>query len=144
MVVKRQYIGRGQYIDCTYFDAVSNPSNKDTDGDGILDHEDTAPRQKGMAGGIVGELILVSAPGGIGSSGSGLDFGHAFLGYKSYINDVIDLTGFHKGYVYDKSVDYYIPLKSLDSYKIKSNEFLSIGNWGDNSNSYQQFYYRLC
>ncbi|MBP5379683.1 MAG: VWA domain-containing protein [Ruminococcus sp.] len=43
-----------------YCYVVSDPEEEVTDNDGIWDDEDTAPRDKGLAGGIIGELTIVS------------------------------------------------------------------------------------
>ena len=72
---------------------ISDPSSADTDGDGVPDNEDTAPLTKGLAGGIVGELSLVSSFDNI-SNGSG----HSFLVYHSYINDSLNVGGLKGGY----------------------------------------------
>ena len=69
---------------------TSNPTKNDTNGDGINDVNDTEPLYEGLKGGIIGELTIIS------SKYNG--FGHAYLVYKSYINDTLDFTHFYAGY----------------------------------------------
>ena len=80
-----------------YYDYTSNPVLKDSDGDGINDKEDTAKLKKGLAGGVLGELTIVSChPDEAGFTG-----GHAWLSYNSYVNDTLDFSKLLTGYVYD-------------------------------------------
>ena len=72
---------------------ISDPTEMDSEGDGVPDNEDTARLTKGLAGGIVGELSLVSSFDNI-SNGSG----HSFLVYHSYINDSLNVGGLKGGY----------------------------------------------
>lgn len=44
----------------TYYDYISDPTKKDSDGDGINDKEDTAKLVKGLKGGIIGEMAIIS------------------------------------------------------------------------------------
>ena len=79
----------------TYIAVVSSPTNPDTDGDGVKDGDDPEPRKKGLAGGIIGKLTLVSC---YNEEDSGWTSGHAFFVYTSYINDSIDFTGLRAGW----------------------------------------------
>ena len=89
--IQYEYIGYGEFAYCFHFDAVSNPDNPDSDGDGISDIKDTTPLVKGLAGGIIGELSIVAEH----DESSGIDEGHAFLLYHSYINDSFDFSNFY-------------------------------------------------
>ncbi len=115
-----------------YCYVVSDPEEEDTDKDGILDNEDTAPRAKGLAGGIIGELTIVSChPDNEGFSG-----GHAWLSYKSYVNDTLDISGFKDGIVYNYTLrnfyDFYGNFNienDKDNYEIKKGGHVSLGNF---------------
>ena len=39
---------------------ISNPADPDSDNDGVMDNEDSDPLKKGIGGGFVGELSVVS------------------------------------------------------------------------------------
>lgn len=109
-----------------YCYVVSDPEEEDTDKDGILDNEDTAPRAKGLAGGIIGELTIVSCH----PNDSGFTGGHAWLSYKSYVKDNIDVSGLANGYIYRYGTHEFIQSK-INSYPINVNGNLAIGNAGE-------------
>ena len=128
---------RGIPADCittdgkvVYYDYISNPILKDSDDDGIEDKEDTAKLVKGLRGGIVGELTIVSChPDDAGFAG-----GHAWLSYKSYVKDALDFSDLLYGYEYD--YDNKTFKKATDSkYKIKRNGNVAIGNAGTSGTS---------
>ena len=128
---------RGIPADCitadgkvVYYDYISDPTLKDSDDDGIEDKEDTAKLVKGLKGGIVGELTIVSChPDDAGFAG-----GHAWLSYKSYVKDTLDFSGLLYGYEYD--YDNKTFKKATDSkYKIKRNGNVAIGNAGTSGTS---------
>lgn len=73
---------------------LTDPTNPDTDGDGVNDKEDTAPLAKGLEDGIVGRLTLISCHDGT----SGFTAGHVFFVYTSYINDKLDFSKFSYGW----------------------------------------------
>lgn len=76
-----------RYVICS-----SNPILADSDADGIGDKEDTAPFVRGLEGGIVGKLTLIS------SNGGDITGGHAFLALHSYVNDLqVDVSRFYRG-----------------------------------------------
>lgn len=83
----------------TYLYVVSSPVMKDTDQDGIRDKNDTAPLEKGLAGGVVGEVALCAVQG---VSTIELLFncntGHTLLLYSSFVNDTIDLSKMNYGF----------------------------------------------
>lgn len=113
-----------------YVYVTSNPETKDTDEDGILDNEDTAPRDKGLAGGIIGEMTIVSChPDDEGFTG-----GHAWLSYKSYVNDTLDVSGLLTGFLYDYSAKGFYQSK-VNDYTIKRNGHMAIGNAGTSGTS---------
>ena len=92
---------------------IADPWDKDTDGDGLFDGEDTAPVTKGLADGIYGEIAVVASEG------------HAFMIYKSYINDSIPLFAFNEVFSYHNSI---IPLYYTDEklYRIKRDHYMTI------------------
>lgn len=113
-----------------YGKMTSNPNSKDSDNDGIKDKEDTAPLTKGLKNGIVGELTIVSChPNDAGFTG-----GHAWLVYKSYINDGIDVSGLLDGYIYDTQNRSFKHSK-INSYDINRNGYVAIGNAGTEGTS---------
>jgi hypothetical protein len=125
---------------------LSDPTSVDGDGDGISDYDETvgvsydnpngttdeyegAPLNKGLAGGIIGKLTIVSHdPDG---------FGHSFLLYESYINDTLDLSGLAAGFEYikndgdDSDRNNWKKIYPCE-YKISPNRYISIGNFVDN------------
>ena len=71
------------------YDAKSDPTKADTDGDGIKDGEDEAPWTFGLKGGVVGAIkIMTSVNGYVASWNTG---GHAWLVYQTYVDDTLDL-----------------------------------------------------
>lgn len=116
--------------DRVYVYMISDPESKDTDEDGILDDEDTAPREKGLVGGIIGELTIVSCH----PDGEGFTSGHAWLSYKSYVDDTLNISGLLNGYLYDYSTKGFYNCK-VDNYEINRNGHIAIGNAGTNGTS---------
>ena len=110
-----------------YFNMVSDPTMGDSDEDGISDIEDTAPFSKGIYGGFVGELTIVSAAQ---LDSSGVSLGHSFLVYKSYVNDELDFSNFHSGYG-NNSEGYFVHYTKTDKYNIKRNKYVTIGLYSD-------------
>ena len=119
-----------------YFKMNSDPTLEDTDGDGLFDYyttleykkgdssleKDNRPLTKGIYFSdidsvITGEMTIVSCSNGLA--------GHAFLVYKSYINDTLDFTKFTCGYEYKT----WVKTDSCE-YSIKKNEYVAIGNAG--------------
>lgn len=87
------YAGKTSII---VYDAKSDPTRGDTDGDGIPDGKegkpfDTAPWRKGLKGGIVGAVKICSY--GDGASSSAGFLGHAYLAYTSFITTDVTLYG---------------------------------------------------
>ena len=72
----------------TYLAMVSSPSDADSDGDGIPDGRDPAPLSCGLAGGICGELSLISC---YGEEDSGWTGGRVFFLYTSHVRQDLDL-----------------------------------------------------
>ena len=107
----------------------SDPNMSDSDGDGISDKDDTAPFLKGLDGGIVGALKIVSYGAGANSSGS-ID-GHSFLAYTSFINDTVTFYGvkpesFENTSGQDYSKNDFPNYHVLD---LKPNTVVTIGSW---------------
>ena len=105
----------------------SDPNGDDSDGDGIPDGEDTAPFSKGLAGGIVGELTIVSFY-------NGTETGHSFLVYKSFINDVLSLKGINRGYdlvANYSQTNYNFSIVNQSIYSIKRNRYITFGAWAE-------------
>lgn len=109
----------------TYYDYISDPTKKDSDGDGINDKEDTAKLVKGLKGGIIGEMAIISCH----PDEESFVGGHAWLAYKSYVNDTIDFSKLLYGYTYDEENKNF---KQTDAgnYKIRRNGYVAVGNAG--------------
>jgi len=107
---------------------MGNPTNRDSDNDGIVDNEDTAPFEKGLSGGIIGKLNLVTC------YGDGWTSGHTYFVYESYINDSIDFSGLVNGWSKKEktknwtSDNLHRDTTPLTDYRINCNEFVAIGN----------------
>ena len=92
-VPAEKYVGKTSVI---VYDAKSDPTRGDTDGDGIPDGKegkmvDTAPWRKGLKDGIVGAIKICSYGDGASSlPGFG---GHAYLAYTSFIVTDVRLYG---------------------------------------------------
>ena len=97
----------------------SNPAEEDSDGDGIWDNEDTAPFIKGLAGGIIGEITIISCNNGFGG------MGHAFLIYQSYVIDELDFSGLTEGYEFGTTKKI-----APGKYDLTRWDYVSIGNAG--------------
>jgi hypothetical protein len=103
-----------------YYDYISNPVMKDTDSDGISDKTDSAPLQKGIKGGYVGELSIVSCH----PNGGGFTDGHAWVSYKSYVKDSLNVQNLMDGYVYD---DFTFINKKIKTYSINTSGHVALG-----------------
>ncbi len=109
----------------------SDPEKVDTDGDGINDDEDTAPMAKGLAGGVIGKLFLVSC---YDYEDAGWYAGHAFFVYTSYINDNVDLSTLENGWSkIDSDINWSKDnitkdASPLGNYTFKVGESVTIGN----------------
>ena len=115
-----------------YLRVYSDPFNKDTDGDGVNDNRDFSPLRKGLIGGIVGRLHIVSS---ISKDPKFLDYGHSFLVYDSYVNDTWEDT---KDFIY-WGTDIWPPeYNTLNCTRgnvmtVKPGDCVTIGNFtGDN------------
>ena len=109
-----------------YFKMLSDPNMNDTDGDGISDQDDTAPLEIGIGNGVIGEMTIVSF------AKDGVDFsnGHSFLVYKSYINDIIDVSKFYKGYDvkwYENNSYALVEYDNKHNYYIEPNHYITLG-----------------
>ncbi|MBR5425727.1 MAG: VWA domain-containing protein [Clostridiales bacterium] len=115
----------------TYIAVVSSPTNPDTDGDGVKDGDDPEPRKKGLEGGVIGKLTLVSC---YEEEDSGWTSGHAFFVYTSYINDSIDFTGLVPGWQRRDRDSHWSTSNivrdssATDSYIIEVGESVAIGD----------------
>ena len=115
----------------TVYDAKSDPTLPDSDGDGINDKDDTAPWNKGIKDGYIGKLTLVSCEGdgAVSIALGSRNTGHAFLIYKSYVNDNINTNSFNRVLYRDREEDVW---KSSDeygyeSYKIDRDKAITMG-----------------
>lgn len=95
VVITKEYSEDGTKVKVTGKLVLGNPTISDTDEDGILDGDDTAPFEKGLADGIIGELSLVSC---YNTENAGWTSGHVFFVYTSYINDVVDFSTLAAGW----------------------------------------------
>ena len=101
--------------DRAYLYAYSNPLLQDSDFDGIDDKKDTAPLSKGLMGGIVGNLIVVSS---VKSNTTG----HSYLAYESLVNDTLDISD----YLYAKHSN---TVSRKKEYGLSSGDILTLGNF---------------
>ena len=109
---------------------VSDPTKKDSDGDGIPDDEDTLPLEKGIYGGFVGELSIVSSNG------------HSFLIYKSYIDEILNFQEFSN--VYGRGITGDIIQLTDRNYHINPNHYLTVSASSNSaSDAYLNSYYDL-
>lgn len=111
-----------------YLKAVSSPALNDSDNDGISDREDDAPLKKGYADGIIGELAIIS------NQNDSSDSGHAWLTYKSYVDDTLDVSGLQTGYLYNYEINEFYAEK-VSTYKINRDGYMNIGNAGTEGQS---------
>ena len=127
IIIRKEYIPLTNQVRVRAI-MLSDPRDEDTDHDGIEDHDDTDPLHKGMAGGIVGELSIVSFC-------DGKDLGHAFLVYKSLVHDYLDLTGFEYGFdvTINPQSEKLFSYSSPKIYEINSNEYVTFGAWADDA-----------
>lgn len=115
----------------TYIGVFSSPVLADTDNDGIEDGNDTEPRKKGLAGGVIGKITLINC---YNHEDSAWDQGHTFLVYTSYVNDLLDLSTLTTGWNrVDDSLSWSKENIKRDEpatseYKIKHGESIAIGN----------------
>ncbi|OXS25260.1 MAG: hypothetical protein BI182_05885 [Acetobacterium sp. MES1] len=123
------YLAAGGKTKITTYPYKSNPTNGDTEADGINDNEDTAPKTKGLKDGIVGALKICSY--GVGPSSFGALSGHAFLAYTSFVNDTTSLYGI-KVDTYDdraKEGDIRKNRAVWNHISLTSDQVLTIGGW---------------
>lgn len=121
-----EYIGKTTII---VYDAYSDPTKADTDNDGIIDTEDTAPWTIGLEGGHIGTLTIVSCYTDQSGAG-GWTQGHAFLVHNSLVNNTFDFSAFITGCETDEAwANLKVVDKSNSAYKIRRNSYLSIGGF---------------
>ena len=133
----KEYEGKKSVI---VYNASSDPTTADTDDDGIADNNDTAPWTKGLKNGVTGELTIISCYDNYGGSSTDSEYvlgatGHAFFVYKSYVKDSINFQGLRGGWRQspdDSSWKNALYENSTDSYEVKPNEYVAIGNGGWN------------
>ena len=131
-VPAEKYVGKTSII---VYDAKSDPTRGDTDGDGIPDGKegkpvDTAPWRKGLKDGIVGAVKICSYGDGASSS-AGFD-GHAYLAYTSFITTDVRLYGIlvrsaeeiSKGAIDDRA-----DRPAEHTLTLESDSVTSIGSW---------------
>lgn len=116
----------------TVYNAISDPASADTDDDGIIDSEDSAPWEKGLAGGIIGAVKICSY--GTGPSSSGNFDGHAFIAYTSFVKDEFKLYGMQVD-SYEQRADNYKYFKEkrpeYHTVNVVSNTVTTIGGWAE-------------
>lgn len=101
--------------DSAFIYMYSNPLLEDTDNDGILDKDDTAPLTKGLMGGIIGRLnIVANYPENT--------TGHAYLVYESIVNDEFDISN----YLYASDSE---TVSKGYKYSISNKEIITFGNF---------------
>ena len=144
-----------EYPSVPAYEYYSNPTKKDTDGDGIDDYVETNgftynhpngedyyyegdPLNFGLKNNIIGRMTIVSHDPE--SYNPFKTMGHSFLLYVSFVNDTIDLSGLAAGFKYvenDGDCDSMNNWKKIDAceYKISPNRYISIGNFVDGANT---------
>lgn len=119
----------------TVYDAKSDPTLADSDGDGINDKIDNAPWNKGLKGGVVGALKLCSYGETNNTSGN---MGHAYVSYTSFIDDNLLLYGIlvdseekvagkYKDVTYENIVN--PPHCNWYNYTMGTNTVITLGGW---------------
>ena len=116
-----------------YLKINSSPFSNDTDKDGILDDDDTAPLCYGLEGGVVGE-IYIAAHNALHkqiSNGDRLNLvGHSWIVYHSYVDMTLNnYTNISQGYIPIRvnKVPAYISWHNLFPYEIKAGDYVSFG-----------------
>ena len=133
-VPAEKYVGKTSII---VYDAKSDPTRGDTDGDGIPDGKegkpvDTAPWRKGLKDGIVGAIKICSYGDGASSlPGFG---GHAYLAYASFITTDVTMHGMRVTRVEDRTED-YMPIRgdspADNTFTLESDSVMSFGTWAE-------------
>lgn len=111
----------------TVYNAKSDPTRADTDGDGIMDKEDTAPWVKGMAGGIIGTIQVCASDKGYAVSSLWNTGGHGWLVYKSYVIDSIPLNSALYATWNGENFEY----SKIGDLAVSKDEVITIGSWGN-------------
>ncbi len=106
-----------QNVHVNVLPVLTDPSNADTDGDGIIDPIDTAPLVKGLAGGVVGRLYIVSSNG------------HSYLAYESFINDRINVSDFNETFKNNEGTFIY---NNAPYYDLQAKKFITISLFANN------------
>lgn len=130
------------------YEYYSNPAKEDTDNDGINDAEDNAPREKGIYNDdgklVTGKLYILSCEGdsALSVASGSPNTGHAFLLYKSYIKDDLDISDFNSGYDYCYTDT---PERNYDPsyYHIEPNKYLAMGAGGFEIDDAQSVVYNM-
>lgn len=106
-----------------YLFVHSSPIKADTEDDGIPDAKDDAPLKKGYADGRIGELTIVACK-------PEEDSGHAWLTYKSYVNDNILVSVLYGGFFFNASTHQFDYSNQSTYYPMSPNCYMNIGNAG--------------
>lgn len=116
----------------TVYNGPSNPDCADSDSDGIMDPEDTAPWTTGLSGGIVGGLKICSYLDNPEASSASFA-GHAYLGYTNYISSTLHLYGMEvtSADTTAKRRNYEGESPSDHTVWVASGDFISLGSWAD-------------
>lgn len=128
-----EYKGKSTII---VYNAKSDPSKADSDFDGIVDKEDTAPWKKGYDDGSIGEMKLLAVPGDNITTvvmTFGRNTGHSFLIYKSYVKDEFDLSSWNGGYIANSGSwkDAIAQETPTNAYKLNVNDVFAFSAGGD-------------
>ena len=133
-VPAEKYVGKTSVI---VYDAKSDPTRGDTDGDGIPDGKegkpvDTAPWTRGLKDGVVGAIKICSYGDGASSS-AGFD-GHAYLAYTSFITTDVTMYGMLVTRVEDRTERGKPPREDTpvdNTFTLESDSVMSFGTWAD-------------
>ena len=105
-------------LDVTYIYLKSYADDPDSDDDGIPDGEDSAPLERGRAGGIVGQMTLLACGGApaalivLDSLTGGklkISTGHSFIVFESYVYNLVDSRDFNLIYTIDEGESFFFP-----------------------------------
>ena len=133
-VPAEKYVGKTPVI---VYDAKSDPTRGDTDGDGIPDGKegkpvDTAPWTRGLKDGVVGAIKICSF--GDGASSLPGFRGHAYLAYTSFITTDVTMYGMRVTRVEDRTED-YMPIRADsptdNTFTLESDSVMSFGTWAE-------------
>ncbi len=118
----------------TVYDSVADPTLYDTDDDGIVDKDDTAPWEKGDKDGYIGSLTLLSCEGAstVEIALGDKNTGHAFLIYTSDVKEELNTSDFNRVIYCDGGTWMSSDEYGCEKVKIEPGNSISLGANGIN------------